>query len=151
MRKLFVWMIVFAVVLSCLFVPASATETGVTKPGARLMPMDFIFTDSIRVASDEFPPGYANFDVKISGKYDIQGENVISIDVKQCWYRGGINCTEQEMTVVAYPSSGTNGYIMWRLEGSITFSWESPVSGMQYETVYYQSPLYTFYGGNYVV
>lgn len=150
MRRMLAVLLVVVVSLSCFSVAVSATEIDSHEAGARLMPAAYKFTDSITLTPDKFPPGTANFDVVISGQYDLQGDNVISIDVKQCTYRGGINCTEHNMSVTAYKSTGTNGYILWKLTGTLTFSWESPVTGHNYETVYLESPLYSFYVSDYV-
>lgn len=150
MRKMIAVLLAFVLSFSCLFVSASATEISSPGVNARLMPAAFRFTDSITLYSDDFPPGSADFDVVISGQYDLQGDNVISIDVKNCTYRGGVNCSEHDMTVTAYKSTGTNGYILWKLTGTLTFSWQDPQLGFTYEKVYLESPLYAFYGLDYV-
>lgn len=152
MRKIVCFIVIISLCLGCFSFSVSAESNGNVNSNVRLMPANFVFTDSISLGSgNEFPPGYANFDVRISGKYDLQGNNIISIDVKNCTYRGGVNCEEHDLSVTAYMSPSDNGVVLWKLTGSLVFSWTSPVTGVQYETVRIDSPLYSFNGLDYVV
>lgn len=118
---------------------------------ARIMPIPFTFTDHISVGTDpsHFPPGTAEFDVTIKGTYDAQGDNVISVDSTSYNYTGGINCAEHDVHVVTWTSAAGPGMVFWKLEGNIKFSWTSPTTGIQYETVYVSSPAYSFRASNY--
>lgn len=115
-----------------------------------LMPVNFSYSDSVRLTSgNSFPPGWANFDVTITGVYDINRDNVMSINTTSSIYRGGLNCHEHDVEVVTWKNASEPNIVYWRLEGTITFAWTSPVSGMQYETVFLRSSTYSFDAGDY--
>lgn len=116
---------------------------------ARIMPIPYTYTKHVSLSPTSFPPGTAEFDVTITGMYDAQGDNVISIDSTTANYRGGINCTGHDVHVTTWTMAETPGVVYWKLEGDITFSWTSPTTGIQYETAYLTSPTYVFRPSNY--
>lgn len=110
-----------------------------------LMPVNFSYSKSISVYTDwDFPPGQANFDVTITGVYDVDHENVMSINTKNYSYRGGVNCYDHDMELVVWKDSSDASVVHWQLKGNLSFQWTSPVTGIQYETVYLASPVYSF-------
>lgn len=146
MRRMLSLLMVLFIILSFTVLSASASETST----ARLMPMPYTYTSTIKIDSGwDFPPGWANFDVRITGLYDAQGGNVISIDTKTCRYTGGVNCVDHDVYVETWTEANRKGLVYWRLSGELTISWTSPVSGMQYENVYFESDSHCFYAEDY--
>lgn len=128
----------------------SAAETEADHSVMSLMPISFVFSDTINLATGtDFPPGYAEYDVRIAGVVDGQRNIVMSIDSRSCWYRGGVNCTVHDMSVEAWKDVNSPNTVFWKLTGTLGFSWVSPVTGLQYEKVFYESPTYSFVAYNY--
>lgn len=126
-----------SIILSFTVLPAAASETST----ARLVPVPCTYTSTIiKIDSGlKFPPGWASSDVQIAGLYDAQGGNVISIDTKTCRYTGGLNCVSHDVYVETRTKAGRKGLAFWRLSGEFTIFWTSPVSGTQYENVFFES------------
>lgn len=140
--------IVLALVLSiscgAMFVSAAEAEK------MSLMPLDFYFTTTYRVPTGtDFPPGWVTYQITIAGVYDINRDNIMSIDTISCKYTGGVNCTSQDMKLVAQKNSNNSAYVNWYLQGTASFSWTSPVTGMTYSTTIYDAPLQTFNAKDY--
>lgn len=152
MRKVIAVFLALVMFICCSFVSVSATEYGTNTITPRLMPLNFYYTKTIQIATGAtLPPGYADFDVVISGVYDAQADKIVSIDVKQCTYRGGVNCEVHDMTVSAQIASGDQAYVVWHLTGTLEFSWTSPITGLQYDEVVTRSSSYTFDANDYLV
>lgn len=126
----------------CVISPAAYAQD------ARAMPVPFTFTDEIRLTAanfgDSFPPGWADYDVVITGQYDAQGDHVYSIQSVTCRYKGGLNCSDRDLEIVAWTTATERGYVFWRFEGSITFSWTDPITNNQIERVLWDSETFSF-------
>ena len=149
MKRTLAIVLAMFLVLSIGSITVSAAELEGDASVMNFMPVDYTYTDSVRLASGtSFPPGWANFDVTISGVYDVNRDTVVSIDTASSVYRGGVNCHEHDVEVVAWKNASEPNIVYWRLEGTITFSWTSPVTGIQYETVFLRSSTYSFDAGD---
>lgn len=149
MKKGLSVMLAVCLCFACLLVASPAAYA----QDARAMPVPFTFTDRVVLTpnlQDSFPLGTAEFDVTITGLYDAQGDHVYSIQSATCVYRGGINCTENDMEVSTWTTSTDRGYVFWELVGTLTFSWTSPVTGVQYESVFYHGPDQSFRAYDYM-
>lgn len=144
-KKLVSYIIVLALIFTSVlaFSPAAYADYSGDTSVARLMPGTYTFTDSITIStpiSQPFPPGRAKFDVVISGMYDFQGDNVMTIDSAECYFTSGVNVSSCDMHVKTWTTAADRGYVFWRLEGTITFEWTSPVTGTQYSSAFYYTP-----------
>jgi len=145
MKRIIAIILVAAVSLSVLAMPASALNMMDQESILRIMPVGFLYTKTITLSPNSaFPPGCANFEVSITGTYDINRDIVIQISSSSCSYRGGINCTGHDIHVVAWRSTTSPNVVCWKLTGTITISWTSPITGMQYETVSVASETFSF-------
>lgn len=134
--------LIFVLTLTLVLViqPVAATQL------SRSMPVPFTYTyDSYKTYPilGESPPGWAKFDITISGTLDVQRDYIV-LASSTCVYRGGLNCTEHDMEIVTWTSQSNPGYVFWKLQGTLAFQWTSPVSGMQYESVYVETPTQSF-------
>lgn len=154
MKKIFSYICAFSFCLVSIFtVPTVAYAQSSDNASPRLMPIQFSYEDTITVypQAGDWPPGSATFNIEITGTYDAQGNNVISIDSASFFYTGSINCTEHDVEIVARPSPTERGVVLWELDGPITFTWTSPVTGIQWEKSYNGSPTYSFNAADYVI
>lgn len=143
MKKVVSFILVFVLAINICGFPAAAVEP-------RIMPLAFDFTDSIQLATGvEFPPGYANYDIHITGVYDAEAGQIISIDTKTCAYRGGVNVSVHDMVIDAWQQADSRGVVYYKLTGTLSFEWTSPISGMKYEKVFLESPVYSFRANDY--
>lgn len=145
MKKILSFVLALLLCSTCLLISVSAKELDSDASVERLMPATFTYTTSTAIYSWVKPIGHANFDVTISGVYDLQGDNIISITSKSCTYTGGADCTVHDMVVQAYETPGNSGHITWYLSGTVYFSWTDPKTGHFYERTISQSPVYDFY------
>lgn len=151
MKRFFAFVLALLLCSTCLLFSVSAEEDNSVASVERLMPATFVYTAFATLSTGiSIPPGLADFEIMISGVYDLQGDSIISINVKNSTYRGGINCTGHDMVLQAYETPGSRGHITWKLTGNLTFSWTDPVFGLTFETVYLESPLHSFYALNYI-
>lgn len=150
MKRTLALMLAIILVISTGTIVVSAAEVEGNASVMNFMPVNFTYSDSVRLTSgNSFPPGTANFDVTITGVYDVNRDNVVSINSTSSIYRGGVNCHEHDVEVVTWKNTNEPNIVYWRLEGTITFSWTSPVTGVQYETVFLRSSTYSFDAGDY--
>ena len=149
MKRIAAMIMVVTMLLSVGSLTVSAAGIEDTGIMPRIMPVPFSFSDSVTLSPGVFPPGRANFYVTISGVYDINRDNVLEINNKTSSYTGGINCHDRDVEVVVWRASSESNIVYWKLEGTITFSWTSPVSGMQYERAFLSSPTYSFNADDY--
>lgn len=145
-----------ALILAIVFCFISATSVASAaggSPVARLMPANYSYTEDLYITqrTNTFPPGYGHFTVTIEGIYDLQGDNVITIDSESFNYLGGVNCVDYDLTVETWIRADSRGVVFWKLSGTVTFGWTSPITGMQYETVTLGSDEYSFKALDYLV
>jgi len=142
----------FLAIVFCFISVTSVASAAGEGPVARLMPANYSYTEDIYInqRTNTFPPGYGHFTVTIEGVYDLQGDNVISIDSESFNYLGGVNCVDYDLTIETWTRADSKGVVFWKLSGSVTFGWTSPVTGMQYETVTLGSNEYSFRAQDYL-
>ena len=150
MKRVLTLILAFLFAFSASIIVVSAEEPDDDVSLMSLMPVNFSYSDFVILGSGfSFPAGLAYFDVTITGVYDINRDNVMSINTGSSVYRGGMNCHEHDVIVVTWKNVDQPNIVYWRLEGTITFSWTSPASGVQYETVFLTSGTYSFDAGDY--
>ena len=120
---------------------------------SRSMPVPFEFSDDSILLTPQigdFPPGYAIFSATISGTFDVQ-RDYATVSSASCYYRKGANCTEHGVEVVTWTSTSDPRIIYWKLSGTLAFEWTSPVTGIQYDVFYVESPTYSFNAQDYML
>lgn len=150
MKRFFSYLFAIALCITSLLTVSTATSA---QAAARIMPVPFSFSDTVNLTNQfgDWPLGFAEFSVEINGTVDAQGGNVMSIDSTSHFYSGSVNCTEHDLEIEAWASPTERGVVLWRLAGTVTFTWTSPVTGLQYEKSYDGSPTFSFNANDYVI
>ena len=154
-QKFYTWRFVMKKKLSLFFAVillfSFATPT-VSAAATRLMPSNYYYYQEVTIPSsdDLIPMGRATFRVSIIGQYDLQGDNVISIDSETLSYKSGINCVSHDVKIKTWTSANARGYVYWQIVGEIVFGWTSPVSNTYVEEAVSFSPIYCFRPADYI-
>ena len=126
-----------ALVLAVVMVVMTGTTTvsaAESAGAARLMPTNYYIIEDYFIDSPEgeLPLGFIKFQMYVNGIYDLQGDNVISIDQESFTYVSGMNCESWDLEFNVFTSPSKPGYIWVQPEGVVEFGWTDPTTNIYF-------------------
>lgn len=101
-------------------------------PLAMLVNYNYVKYEELSVFLDEGTFGVINIDINVSGKVDLQNNNVVSAQGVAI-ERNGMNLEELNLGSVSVSvNTPSTGYVTYSCPCSARFAWVSPFSGVKY-------------------